>query len=799
MTVQCVKCDFTYDPAKVPGGLCPRCLLLGMHGNDPGGFEEEDEEEVSLEMLADDELAMELPNFELEEPLGRGGAGVVWKARERVLNRHVAIKLLHNTGKDPDFVDRFTREARVMAQLNHPHIVTLYSFGRTRSNHCYLVMEMVEGASLADLLNGELLDLPTSLNIIQGVCAALRHAHEAGFMHRDIKPGNVLLDSRGRVKVADFGLARLSGSRRDSTTITKKGWAVGTPHYIAPEQAKGAGNEDQRADIYSVGVVLYQMLTGELPRGVFRPPSAKQKLDKRLDDVVLRALQEEPEKRYQHIAELSEDVEKVRESVDPELLADQQEARHAGRWRRRFEVALAIAVSLVLGFIVAWYARDLLGSVSLPAMPANAHHPDGGVKVVDPPQVASWEGPAIQREIRLQPPLLSSGSLFGSSLSLSGEWLAVGAPNDASQNHRDTGCVYLYRRDVDGKWRLQECLSNPHEGSHSRFGYDVVMDGVRLVITSPSDTQDDHELGTVDLYELAAGNHWKISSHSSYPLMHTAAPGAKVQIAGNHLVEFDLQNEAGGQASPRSFALFTQPGPNAAWKAEFTGPAKGFPFLSACAMPGPNEMIACLANPEDAKLFGQSSAPLVQATSLGEDWKSKVLPIPPPAAPSGEEAAPKIFRALAASERYAIASNAKWNHLRGTAWVLRKNANGVYVHETWLNPSPEMGLSEFGKALALHRDWAAVGADQFVVEDAHRGAACLYHRGEGEAGTWDRIGLLPGDAKGGAKGFGFTLALTSRMLVVGAPRTGAVSAAAAPDDEAGSGAVFVYEFQEPLQ
>jgi tRNA A-37 threonylcarbamoyl transferase component Bud32 len=791
--VQCAKCDFTYDPALVPGGLCPRCLLLGIHGDEIGGVHEDDESAGSPEALADEELASELPNFELEEHLGRGGMGVVWKARERVLNRHVAIKLLRNAKNDTDFVDRFTREARVMAQLNHPHIVTLYSFGRTRSNHCYLVMEMVDGASLADLLQGELLDVPVTLDIIQQVCTALRHAHDAGFMHRDIKPGNVLISARGRVKVADFGLARLANGADSSTTITGKGFAVGTPHYIAPEQANGNGHEDHRADIYSVGVVLYQMLTGEVPRGVFRPPSAKRKLDRRLDNVVLKALQEEPEKRYQHISELGDDVQKVRENVDPVLLADQQAVRHAHRWRQRFEIGLATAVSLVLGFIIAWYAREWLGVPALvPGLP-NSLRPEGGVSVQETASLPRGDGLVMAREIRIQPPSLASGSLFGSCLSVSGDWLAIGAPNDVPENHVERGCVYLYRREADGTWKLRQCLSNPHAGGYCRFGYDVALDGMRLVVSSPSNANAKPALGNIDMYELAEGSDlWRPSSHGASPLMHTAAPGAKLHLSGNQLVEYDVWNESGDETSPRSFAFFTPSAGDGTWRPEYTGPSKGFPFLAGCALAGTNGLVACLAEPADAKLFGQSAAPLMEASTTGEDWKSHLHAI---AQPQGQVAAPSSYRTIAATAEYAIAGNAKWNHLKGIAWVLRRNADGHFVHDTWLTPPANLGSTEFGKSVAVYGSWAAIGADHHVVEDGHRGAVYLYHR---MGDTWIPACMIPADAKANAKGFGYTLALTPGFMIVGAPRTGASEAAAAPDDETGFGAVFIYEFARAL-
>ena len=331
--VLCDKCNFSFDASVTPGGCCPRCLLLGV--------DEEHDEPVkpqsltSRSVVEDEELTDELPGFEFEERIGRSAMSVVWRARERLLDRCVAIKFLRNVNHDGSFVDRFTREARVMARFHHPNIVILHSFGRTRSNHCYLIMELVEGTDLAHLMKQRVLTLPEILAITVEVCSALTHAHEAGFVHRDIKPGNVLIDHRGVVKVADFGLARLTRDNDPSTiSITKQGFAVGTPHYIAPEQASGSGIEDHRADIFSLGVMLYEMITGELPRGVFGPPSQKFKTDKRVDKIIMRALQDEPSKRYQSVRELVADIQKVREAVDPVVIAERAAARRANRARQ---------------------------------------------------------------------------------------------------------------------------------------------------------------------------------------------------------------------------------------------------------------------------------------------------------------------------------------------------------------------------------------------------------------------------------------------------------------------------------
>jgi serine/threonine protein kinase len=803
----CSKCDFTYDPAMVPGGLCPRCLLLGMNDS---RFESppDTEEETSIPSpssgglattLEDDELAAELPNFELVERLGKGGMGVVWKARERVLNRHVAIKLLRNVKNDAAFVERFTREACVMAQLNHPNIVTLYSFGRTRSNHCYLVMEMVDGADLADLMAHHRLDVPTALTIVHDICEALSHAHDAGFVHRDIKPGNVLIDRHGRIKVADFGLARLTRmSNKDTLAITKQGWAVGTPHYTAPEQANGRGDEDHRADIYSLGVMLYQMLTGELPIGIFRPPSLKQKMDKRLDKVVLRALQEEPEKRYQEIEELSTAVQAIREDVDPVLLEEQKEVRLATRRRQRMEMALAISLALVMGTMGAWYVRDWMdtpGSRKLDA--AEPTLPDGGVSVLRFPPAREGESLSIAREVRLQPPALSKGSLFGRSLSIQGEWLAIGAPNDSSRSPRNPGAVYLYKRDDKGTWSLQQRLSNPHPGLGCRFGHEVALCDDQLVVGSPRHPKVPKGAGAVDTFELhASTGRWRPTGMDR-PLLETTALGIEVVACKGRYLAIE---------SNRSFSTASPGGKIHLYTPSDTTPGPGHMELTSMdnlsrstkvALVNANEFISCL---EISSNEGATKAsPLLRVANKDGRWNAQ--PLAEPASENGS-LPPDAFQSIAATDNFVIAGSPKWNHLTGTAWVLRRDATGGFTHDAFLRPEESEGSGEFGKSVAASGSWVAVGADHCVVADAHRGAVSLFQKQEGTAGAgsgaWERRLSIPATSRSGAAGFGYSLALTPQMIAVGAPNSGMAEAMDPSDMDTATGAVFIYEFTGPL-
>ena len=277
------------------------------------------------------EVAQLFPQLEMLECLGCGGMGAVYKARQPRLDRLVALKILthdrEDATRDARFAERFEREARALAKLSHPNIVAMYEFGQA-GGLPYFIMEYVDGLNLRQLEQAGKLAPRQALQIIPQICEALQFAHDAGIVHRDIKPENILLDKKGRVKIADFGIAKIVGGTpfiaSDAEKLAIKpgegltqDQILGTPHYMAPEQREHPQTVDHRADIYSLGVVFYEILTGELPLGKFEPPSRKVLIDVRLDEIVLHALDREPERRYQHASEVKTDLETLGSTAAP--------------------------------------------------------------------------------------------------------------------------------------------------------------------------------------------------------------------------------------------------------------------------------------------------------------------------------------------------------------------------------------------------------------------------------------------------------------------------------------------------
>jgi serine/threonine protein kinase len=243
-----------------------------------------------------EEMAALLPQYAFEKLAAYGGMGAVYKAKQESLDRPVAIKILPpEFGQQEDFADRFKSEARAMAKLNHTHIVAVYDFGITKEGHLYLVMEWVEGQTLHTLIQKGSVPVRKAANLAMQLCDALAFAHHHKILHRDIKPGNIMISEDDQVKVADFGLARpITGEAEENP--------FGTPDYAAPE-ILGKGAVDQRADIFAAGVVLYEMLTGRVPQQPRRSVQDFAPLSPRWDELIDKAMHPDPAQRFQEVGE----------------------------------------------------------------------------------------------------------------------------------------------------------------------------------------------------------------------------------------------------------------------------------------------------------------------------------------------------------------------------------------------------------------------------------------------------------------------------------------------------------------
>src|ERR1043166_6298815 len=263
MPKKCPQCGATL-PEGALAGLCPACLLKqGAEAETSTQSEGEKFQPPGVE-----EVAKLFPQLEILAFVGKGGMGAVYKARQPALDRLVALKILPpQVASGPGFAERFNRAGRAPARLSHPNIVAVHEFGPVNGLPFFL-MEFVDGPNLRQLEQAGRLSPREALQIVPQICEALQFAHDEGIVHRDIKPENILVDKKGRVKIADFGIAKIMGREGEADLTETKG-AIGTPHYMAPEQVEKPQAVDHRADIFALGVVFYEMLTGELPLGKF--------------------------------------------------------------------------------------------------------------------------------------------------------------------------------------------------------------------------------------------------------------------------------------------------------------------------------------------------------------------------------------------------------------------------------------------------------------------------------------------------------------------------------------------------
>lgn len=277
-----------------------------------------------------------LGRYELIEKIGQGGMATVFRARDPQLDRMVAVKVLPSfENEDPAFVERFKREAQSVAGLNHPNIIQVHDFGEDKG-FMYIVMELVTNGTLSDRMTRKMA-LTEVMSVIVPLAAALDYAHGRGIIHRDIKPNNVLMAEDDRLVLSDFGLAKVLEA---SVAITKADSAMGTPEYMAPEQALGR-DIDKRADLYSLGIMIYQMLLGQTPfRGdtpsttllahihspVPLPSSVEPDFDRKLESTVIKALAKDPNDRFQSSADLVKALSATAPAPETEALEDSPES-----------------------------------------------------------------------------------------------------------------------------------------------------------------------------------------------------------------------------------------------------------------------------------------------------------------------------------------------------------------------------------------------------------------------------------------------------------------------------------------
>ncbi len=320
MNVQkCPNCTRLNDVSVFVSGQRVACHFCGFRFTVQRSGSEADNAPAPEPLSPEDaEILRQAPRingFDIYKVIGQGGMGVIYLARQRSLERDVAIKVLSEKWRNQDVIlRRFHREAAALANLSHPNIITIIDKGDV-DGQPYFAMEFIKGVSLRTVIERGPLAGKDFISYMMQICRGLSHAHRANVVHRDLKPENILIDGYGNVKLADFGLAALVDPELGSDNMTKSRVAMGTFNYMAPEQRQNAKTVDARADIYSLGVVMYEMLTKQLPVGAYRPPSEMHSTaDDRFDHIVTRCLAANPELRY---ATVDEVMAALQEAAEP--------------------------------------------------------------------------------------------------------------------------------------------------------------------------------------------------------------------------------------------------------------------------------------------------------------------------------------------------------------------------------------------------------------------------------------------------------------------------------------------------
>src|SRR6266536_971682 len=360
-TKLCAKCGAKIS-SDAPRGVCPACLLetgLGLLADEAVGRHDGVSALDRKKAVRPPKMLGDFGDYELLEEIGRGGQGVVYRAHQKSLNRTVALKVIGlGHWATEAHLKRFRREAESAASLEHPCIVPIYEVGE-RDGSCYFSMKFIEGGQLDAVATREVMPIRRAAELIAKVARTVHYAHERGILHRDIKPGNILVDAKGEPHLTDFGLARLVESE---STVTRTMEVLGTPSYMAPEQAVGNNAAiSSVTDVYGLGAVLYQLLTGQPPfaggttyetiklvldTDPRQPRPLNPKIDRNLSTICLKCLEKDPKRRYASALALAEDLEHW-------LKHEPIQARHTGvftrgkKWVRRNPTSALLAASLI--------------------------------------------------------------------------------------------------------------------------------------------------------------------------------------------------------------------------------------------------------------------------------------------------------------------------------------------------------------------------------------------------------------------------------------------------------------------